>query len=743
MIRETVSKNGQVHIAGLALCGVFAFLLAGAEFGGLQSPLQVALAGAVPPVYALAVLTGSMLSFFASGDISGAASVICALVATVCLRRMTEQSTPAQNALLVGGALLASSGLFFAIGAYDLESLVTNACLAFFAAAAAYFLSNVVTALQQGRQLTLQGGDGCALAVVYLLCIAALAAADVLIFNAGEIVGSFVILTVAQRYRLTGGAVCGILTAAGMLLLAPSLGYQAMLFGLGGMAVGYFADLHKGALCLLFLLLNAAGQLLVGFGTAAPAMLLNLAIGCLLFLLLPASRLLDVVLPADAADDGQSTLAAVRMDFLAQTLAGVRTDAERIARMLDKASEKETAVSTVSDAVCGKCRGKTTCWDDQYSETNQVFRQLSRQQTVTPEQVAAALPDCDHGEELAERFRACARQAAIGKTMVARLAETRQLLFAQMQMTEEILGAAGNRLRIRFSREQTRQVTGLLERGGFPVHTVMVYRTAAGKLTMELYAAADSGLEGSMVQQYLSDALACRLEYTETTDAGREMRICLWERPKYQVACFASQASASDDLPSGDLYASFSDGMGNCYLVLSDGMGSGRKASLDARIVLANFRRLVQSGVSWETAMQMVNSIMLTKSREESFATMDIVRIALETGEATMIKYGASSTLLKQGEVVKLYQAPTYPVGIIGKPVPYTKTVPLADGDVVIMTSDGVDATLYQFLKQKLLESDDLQSVAQAVCSKAQRGFSTENADDVTVLLARMTATDA
>ena len=200
----------------------------------------------------------------------------------------------------------------------------------------------------------------------------------------------------------------------------------------------------------------------------------------------------------------------------------------------------------------------------------------------------------------------------------------------------------------------------------------------------------------------------------------------------------AAQSSARDEEPPGDSYDQFSDGRGHQYLVLSDGMGSGRRASLDARLVLSNFRRLIEMGVSMQTAVGMVNQIMLTKSTEETFATLDIARISQETGETLLVKYGAAPTLIQQGQVVTMYQTPTFPIGIVGRPEAHVTRLRLEDSDVIVLMSDGVEESEYAFVKQKLLAGGSLQQTAQAICCKAQRSAADGRPDDITVLLAQV-----
>lgn len=733
---KTLILNQRVQPVGLALCAVLSFLSAGAEIGGVASPLAAAAAGALPPVYALAVLAGGLFACFAAGLEASAAVVLCALV-IVALGRclLGEAIRPQHAALTVGAGIFFAALVFFVLGTQDLAALVLYLFLGVFSGVCTYFLAAVRGLWQRGEPLRMDGEHGLAFCVVYLLLIAALSPVSVFFLQPGLLVGAFAILTAAERYRAAGGMLSGVLTTAGLLLCTPSLGAHGALLGLSGLAAGYFAELGNAAVLGIFLATNSVGQLLLGMDSDAYLLLGNLAISGLLFLALPTQRLADAVLPERTMPADSTAFAAVRMSFLADSLGGVRRNAEQIARMLERSNAVQAGCTAVCEEICGHCPRKVPCWGDRYDDTNGAFARLAKDVPDSAEALLALLPGCVRAEALRGAFARNAKQRAVGRVRTAQLLETRQLLFSQMRLTEDILATAGQRLALRFCAEQSRAVGQALERGGYCFHTAMAYYSPAHRLTIELYGAADGGVSAEEIRTYLEETLGRQLACAEAVTAGQEVRLCLWERPPFSLLCASAQSPAHAGQPTGDSFAQFTDELGNTYLALSDGMGSGRQAALDSRIVLANFRRLIEMGVAWQTALTMVNTIMLTKSGEERFATLDAVRLDGESGEATLVKSGGSSTLIwHDGQLVQ-YQSPTCPIGILARTEPFVKTVPLSDGDIVILLSDGVDPSLYPAFKQILLAGGDLSDAAQRLCALAQR-IGEAAPDDVTVLLA-------
>ena len=132
----------------------------------------------------------------------------------------------------------------------------------------------------------------------------------------------------------------------------------------------------------------------------------------------------------------------------------------------------------------------------------------------------------------------------------------------------------------------------------------------------------------------------------------------------------------------------------------------------------------------------MINAIMLTKSGDERFATLDVAKICTDTAAVTLYKYGAGPTFIKHGERITLCQAATNPIGILPLAEPYTTVLKLDRGDMLFLLTDGLDDALFPYIRQRLSQGGDLQTLAHTVCAKAQRDAQGIPQDDVTVLAA-------
>lgn len=179
---------------------------------------------------------------------------------------------------------------------------------------------------------------------------------------------------------------------------------------------------------------------------------------------------------------------------------------------------------------------------------------------------------------------------------------------------------------------------------------------AEGKLRLELELSGNlPTTDRAAMKTALEEATgrALELPYSESTKTGLHLTYC--ERAAIAVEAAAAKITAEDEPLCGDSYESFYDGRGNYVVILSDGMGQGTRAALDSTMATTLTAKLVRAGIRYSSALKMVNSSLILKSKDESLATLDILNIDLYTGRATFYKAGAAkSILLRQGKYTEV-----------------------------------------------------------------------------------------
>lgn len=141
---------------------------------------------------------------------------------------------------------------------------------------------------------------------------------------------------------------------------------------------------------------------------------------------------------------------------------------------------------------------------------------------------------------------------------------------------------------------------------------------------------------------------------------------------------------------SGDNY-SFFEADGNNYItILSDGMGSGEKACADSESVVTMAEKFLEAGFSVETAVQMINDILLLSEEQENMSTLDLCSVDLMTGNAEIAKIGSANSYIKNLREVEQIKSESLPLGIFHNREIQLLKRKIQPGDYIVMLSDGV-----------------------------------------------------
>jgi stage II sporulation protein E len=197
--------------------------------------------------------------------------------------------------------------------------------------------------------------------------------------------------------------------------------------------------------------------------------------------------------------------------------------------------------------------------------------------------------------------------------------------------------------------------------------------------------------------QYLAGAMIGRLLEREYTVWERNCHLsedycayCLTPARNYEIKTTICKLPKSGNEFSGDNHALHELKDGYFVAILSDGMGHGSKASAESKATVNILEKLLESGIDSDFAVKMVNSVLLLRTPEESFATVDLAIIDLFSAQAEFIKIGAAATYIKRGREVWSIQSTSLPAGILSAVDLERTHFNLLPGDLVIMVTDGI-----------------------------------------------------
>ncbi len=735
MLKEMIVKKGRKYNNILMPLGVFlcSVIIAYSTAGLNTAPLICAFIGACSPVCAAAASAGSIIVCLSSGEFSENGFIICSVFLIAVGKWIIRDENTSKISAFVTFFSMAFSGTVFGllISRSPFQAIL-NILFAFFSGAAAYFIKEVSDILKKPEHICADRKTLTSFAMVFTICVSVLCGVTFSIINVGIAAACAVILCAGRFFGCYGGVICGVLTAAGVLISCPEYGLQAAFFGAAGLAAGFAHKYSRITLTAIFSGVNFLGQLAAGMNDVSFCIQADAVLGGIIFLSLPERFIMAGGKYCTGALRDSSEFAGKEMEFAAKSLTDIRENIMEIMSAIAVRSKPYSMCDEVSTRICGKCRNKLTCWEKNFERTNSAFKKLESRK-ISDINIPNVGFECVKKNEVVEEFEKCRREEALGKTLSARLNENRSFLFSQMEASENIVSSLSLKMNINISKSMTETLCRTLDKYDVKFNSAIVYYNSGDHLIAEIYIHDKNAVELDELCEILSRELSVKLEYSQPFSCSGETRIRFNQQTKYRLTYSEFQSGAEENSPSGDRCGYFTDGLGYAYIFISDGMGSGSHAALDSEIASRLFKRLIRSGMSCQCAVKMINSVMLAKSDEESFATLDIAKIDLETGELILCKSGAAATLIKYDDAVMMFSLSSNPVGIIHDPQTCTKECKFGEGNVLVMMSDGVPETAYPFIKEQLeleIPQDDL---VKNVGLYSKKIMSATMPDDITV----------
>ncbi|MBQ8719779.1 MAG: SpoIIE family protein phosphatase [Clostridia bacterium] len=347
-----------------------------------------------------------------------------------------------------------------------------------------------------------------------------------------------------------------------------------------------------------------------------------------------------------------------------------------------------------TDKFCKTCegyRGCVTSGGARYLErADEIAEKLWRGERIKPEELGTPHHLCRDLEHVADGVNHAAALLEEEKF------KARKLNFAAEDF--ELIAKMINEARV-YDRKERALDEELSERlsevfceGGFPDGVIRAFGERR-----KYFIAAGEDKDGKKITapELKREIERCAGVKLGTPEYFRKGSMVLFEcsaAPAYKVDCAFAGLSRSDGEVSGDTARSFETKDGRHYALISDGMGSGELAKETSTFVADFLERVLNTGISHNTAMYMLNHIIRRRTSECS-ATVDLFEMDLVGNEAVFVKSGAAPSYIKRHDSIFRVRSQTAPLGLI-KTVDAEKIrVEVRAEDYVIMFSDGISQT--------------------------------------------------
>lgn len=722
---QELSVKDVVRLAVVQVVYFFLGLLVskGAVLGSL-APFGAAFAAAVPFSYVPAASLGAGVGYILLG--SNDAFRYMAVVASIAALRwllndIKKVSSSVLFAPLVAFVPMLATGItLLFVSTSRMTDFSLSLMEAVAAGAGAYFLSRTANLLLSFRALGAFSKQELAV-LSFSGCILVLSLGSLTVYgiSVGRIFAVLIILLAARFGGVSGGSIFGTATGVVFSLASTEMAFLGGGYAFGGLMGGLFASTGKIAVAVAFTICNtvisfASENMQVVFRIFAES---AFAVG--IFMLIPKEagiRLKSAFEPKEervGADAIKNNVIA-RLSFASKALDSVKDCVQSVAaRLKEKSGDSFDAVySYAAESACKGCGLKSYCWQNQTDITKDDFYRLGdtlkTEGFVTDKTVEDKFTKkCCKPREIAKSINEGYREYLSALEADRRITQVRSATAGQLSGVSRLLSDLCDEFDTfeRFDTAAADRLSERLRREGVVV-TECACRFEQGKgmsVELEIKPSRKKELNKSELRRTVSACCGRVFDAPCISESEDSVRLVFSELARFDADIGSSQHIAGGKGLCGDSANYFSSGSGNMVAVISDGMGTGGRAAVDSNMAVSILKKLTQAGLSFDSALSVINASLMVKSEDESLATLDVVDINLFSGKTTFFKAGAPMTFVKRAGRILKRESPSLPAGILNE-VKFAKdSMTLHHGDRILMVSDGAlfsdDTWLVDMLK--------------------------------------------
>lgn len=724
--------------------GISALLSSGQS--EIISPLALSFVSGCNRKYLLFSALGSMFGYLLSGEYVNSFRFVMATFIVYVLRAYLHTFPSRRDSLilpsLTASFSVASTGAaVMIISPFDSKFLFTIIAGSITSFGGAYFFT--VTNRTYGKikeKLPILPKDLTALMISAIIIFSSLTRVSFLGVTLGGIAETLCIITFAYLFHESGGALTGIGGSLGTFLLSGSP--ISFSFSIAGLFAGLFSYSNKFLCAMAYIFAYGASFVYLGGEKKTLGLLIECAIASVIFILLPKSILSDIKnsLSVKSNDSQDSEMIKQKLGLVRDALEVTKSTVTKVSDMLSEKApaDKAGVYLRVRDSICSGCGGYSNCWGRQLSETVQGFDEMleyiRKTGSITPSTAPSEISSkCIRIMSLCDSFNKSYSSYSARFAAEGRINEMRKITSDQYDsfclMINDIL--EGFQSDLRSVPSLSTKISTAIE--GLGVSGNVTYSEGfGGKSFVNLELPATTSVTDKSITECVGTALGKEFPLPVTVNGEKDKMLFLWEKTEIDVKCEYFQISADSGDICGDCFDAFYDGRGSFVAALSDGMGTGSRAAVDSTLSISLLSRLILAGFSFPCAMKLVNSALLIKSREESLATLDILKLDLYTGKSKIYKAGATVSLIKRKGKVSEIKRSAMPVGILREAEFRSLSGTLYKGDVIILMSDGAADIALKEIKEELQKTDKIDGLSEKLCTVA-KSKCTNKSDDITV----------
>lgn len=511
------------------------------------------------------------------------------------------------------------------------------------------------------------------------------------------------------------GTVTGVVSALCQAGGLPGVALQAF----GGLLGGSFRDFGRAGTAVGYFLGVLLLSPLVDGAVYLRGVVIESALAAIIMILIPGRWLSGLRSAIETVASGLSPGTFDRMahEQMGRRLADLGEVFGQLATTLREVSASAGAgiASPTSEAalpsglaeaacrVCQSCRLFRTCWHGDLGRTRDAMTSLLEVTTERGQLEARDIPvhlrrRCVHLGELVTTMNFLYEISALNRHWRKRLDESRTVVHKQLDGISAILRSLGERLEheVTGDAETAAELCGRLRRAGFPALAVTVEPVADGKseyvVRADTCVSADACREQALAvaSSLLGQPLVVGDVECGLADGSPEcsFRLAIPRRLDFRVG--VAQARKAPGGVSGDSYLIRELPGSRLAVVLSDGTGAGPRAASESQATVHMLEELFKMGFETDMTVRTVNSMLLLRSANERFSTLDLLTVDLHDGQGRFIKVGAPPSYLRRGREVSVIHSANLPLGVLPEVSTEGHLCTFRAGDLIVLATDGL-----------------------------------------------------
>lgn len=523
---------------------------------------------------------------------------------------------------------------------------------------------------------------------------------------------ALIILLVSLCGGLSIGAAtgigCGIINSIGQYPLSGTMG----IYGLCGLVAGLMRRFGKAGVMLGFICTNLLISLSTNSFSDGVFNTYEQIAALAIFWLIPKSMVehISEMINTTFPESGYSTK---MKDIITQKLLKVSCSFEQLAETLHKLTNwretgKNVDVTVVFDEaatrVCKRCTNRFRCWQREFNTTYNALMHVVPVLEEYGNIEVAHLPEyfanrCIKVKEYVAEINKQFDNYRVESVWQQKIDNSREMVTDQLYGVSKIIGNLSKELtaEIQFDPILEEELMSALNEKNIHAKDITAIKNADNRyeISLTMSPCGGKGLCTEMIVPLTSmitgTAMCNKTVGCSSLEKKDKCILRLAQQERFTINCAAVKQAKDGQNINGDNYSNMPVSGGRYIMAISDGMGSGKKAASQSNTTVELLEKFLNAGFDKASAIKLINSVLLLRSADETFATIDIAMMDLFSGNTEFIKIGANTTYLKRGNKLDRIISTSLPAGILGDVDIESEHKILQGNDFIIMLSDGVE----------------------------------------------------